>query len=150
MKSKIVGIFLLYISWLSCSIVWADDGTLWEDIVLCHEKAELNTLEKKVYGLEGYSKDSDFFFVPTTLTKAFGFEIAYVGLGGVDLFPGENITVKGKFKSVKKIVLPRFNRKFECDSSGCGSEIVNERQIAVYPHPTDKSMTIIQCLYLGN
>ena len=65
------------------------------------------------------------------------------------MVPGPNITVEGTFKEVKKSLLNKVDNTFKCGVGGCGAQITPTTQIMIYPHPTDKSLSIIQCGYFG-
>ncbi len=126
-----------------------DDSEALKNMVLCNYNYGLKEVVTKIDKEDGYKKDSRYFYTPKEAIKVFGYKIKYVGLSGVDMISGPNITLKGKFNKVKEKVLKMLDQKFECGPEICVAQMPENNQIMVHAHPTDKKLTIIQCAYIG-
>ena len=120
-----------------------------EMLVLCSDEASVMEVRQKIENKDGFKLAGGNFYQPTATTHAFGFEIAYVGLEGVDMVPGPNLTVRGRYKDVEKKVKSSHNGTFDCGPGGCDSQVDKYSHVMIYPHPADTELTIIQCGYFG-
>lgn len=120
-----------------------------ESLVRCDRGETYNKIVKKIKNEDGFVKSGEDFYKPVQTISAFGFIVSYVGLVGVDMIPGPNITVKGKYKYVKKKIKRIHKGIFQCGPGGCDSQIDEYLHLMVCPHPYDKKLTIIQCGYFG-
>jgi len=120
-----------------------------ENLVLCRQDSSVDALIQKMDKGDGFEKSGMNFYKPQKVIHAFGYEVAYIGLNGVDMVAGPNISVKGKYKDVEKSVKGIHKGEYNCGPGGCDLEIDKYNHLMIYPHPADKSMTIIQCGYLG-
>lgn len=127
----------------------SDASTGLEKLVLCSDEQVAKEAKEMVENGNGFKSTDGNFYEPVQKTQAFGFEVAYVGLAGVDMVPGPNITVRGKFGDVEKKVKDAHHGKFECGDGGCDSEVDKHWHVLIYPHPVDQELTIIQCGYFG-
>lgn len=118
-------------------------------MVTCNLNEENPQIATAIKDEKLFKPEGGNFYSPTSQISTFGFNVKYLGLLGVDMVPGPNIAVEGKFKEVKKTILNTINKKFECGPGGCGAEVSPNVQIMIYPHPGDKNLTFIQCGYFG-
>lgn len=120
-----------------------------EMLVLCSDQASVMELKKKIENGDGFKNAGGNFYQPVSTMQAFGFEVAYVGLSGVDMVPGPNLTVRGRYKDVEKTVKRAHSGTFDCGPGGCDSQVDKYLHVMIYPHPADTELTIIQCGYFG-
>jgi hypothetical protein len=120
-----------------------------EGLVLCKEDDSALALVQKIEKGDGFEKSGRDFRKPKTTINAFGYQVVYLGAKGVDMVPGANITVKGKYEDVAKAVKSVYKGKFRCDQEGCVSQVNQYNHVMVYAHPEDQKLTIIQCGYFG-
>ena len=120
-----------------------------EMLVLCSNQASAMEVKKKIENEDGFKNAGGNFYQPVSTMQAFGFEVAYVGLSGVDMAPGPNLTVRGRYKDVEKTVKRAHNGTFDCGPGGCDSQVDKYLHVMIYPHPADTELTIIQCGYFG-
>jgi hypothetical protein len=120
-----------------------------ESLVRCDRGETYNKIVKKIKNEDGFVKSVQDFYKPVQTISAFGFIVSSVGLVGVDMIPGPNITVKGKYKDVEKKIKRIHEGIFQCGPGGCDSQIDEYLHLMVCPHPDDEKLTIIQCGYFG-
>jgi hypothetical protein len=118
-------------------------------MVLCSDEPNVMATRQKIETSDGFESIGGNFYQPGSPMHAFGFEVAYIGLAGVDMVPGPNLTVRGKYDDVEKKVKSVHHGKFECGPGGCGSQVDKHLHVMIYPHPADAELTIIQCGYFG-
>ena len=131
------------------AITTAEQTSALEGLATCKQDDPVKLVVKEIREGKGFKSAGGNFYSPTNEIKAFGFNIKYIGLMGVDMVPGPNITLEGKFTAVKKSILTALKTEFECGSGGCAAEVEKNLQIMVYPHPTDNDLSIVQCGYFG-
>ncbi len=141
-------IFLLFVTTIS-SFSYANDSQILESLVSCERNYEIINFIKNIDSNSSFKSSGGNFYEQIKELKAFGHKILYLGLHGVDMVPGPNITINGDFNSTKNSIIKKINKKFECGPEGCGSAIGSSTQIMIYPHLTNKKLTIIQCGYFG-
>lgn len=120
-----------------------------EMLVLCSNEASVMEIKQKIENKDGFILAGGNFYQPVATTQAFGFNVAYVGLSGVDMVPGPNLTVKGRYEDVEKKVKDTHHGTFNCGPGGCDSQVDKYLHVMIYPHPADTELTIIQCGYFG-
>ena len=85
------------------------------------------------------------FYTPNLPMEAFNHKIKYIGLNGVDMRVGPNVTVEGKQEEVVSAISKIKNIAFKCTETGCHYKKYDNKYILIYPHRTNDQLTTIQC-----
>lgn len=141
--------FAICVFFFYSTVCLAESSKSLEDLVLCQQNDEVIELAQQIQKGDDFEKSGTYFYKPRKPVKAFGYDVVYIGLAGVDMIPGPNISVKGKYSDVEKSVKKIHKGSFECGPEGCDSQIDKYNHLMIYPHPADNNLTIIQCGYLG-
>ena len=75
-----------------------------ENIALCNFDEETKNVYLQIEKEEGFVKSGKNLYQPVKATIAFGYEVAFVGLVGVDGIPGPFIVVKGEQRDIIKSI----------------------------------------------
>lgn len=89
------------------------------------------------------------FYKPKSKIIIFGHELVYAGMLGVDLYPGPNVTLAGKAKSVKEAIEKSRKIKMEEVEGGYIADLKKDIKLLIFPHPNKSKQTIVIGAYLG-
>ena len=82
-------------------------------------------------------------------TMAFGHEVIYLGLLGIELVPGPNATLKGKSSEVADYIGKHHNIKFSENDGEYQAELRKHIVLCVAPHPSLEDTSMVIGAYLG-
>jgi hypothetical protein len=89
------------------------------------------------------------FYKPNQELRAFGHKVVYVGLLGIDLYPGPNVTVEGRAEEVRKAIEQAYSIKLKKVEGGFDAELQKNVHLLITPHPNNRKQTMVIGAYLG-
>lgn len=89
------------------------------------------------------------FFEARAELKAFGHKVTYVGIVGVDMCSGPNVTVEGSVATVCSAIEQAYGLKLTVGESGAACDLVKDVRLLIWTHPTKPDETIIVGAYFG-
>lgn len=125
---------------IEATILWSAqlDPVTWEPLEL--KKLLRN---RKRFGQEGN------FYKVKDGTKAFGHEVLYIGMLGIDLIPGPNVTLKGTPDEIAQYITQHNGIKLLKVGDEFRADLKKDIVLLVGPHPSRKDASIVIGAYLG-
>lgn len=120
-----------------------------ETLVLGQQDFENCDIVRSIKNCDGFVKEGEFFHKPAKPVSAFGCEVVYVGIYGVELLPGPNITAKGKPARIAAAIKKGYGITLKEEGGAWGTELGEHLTLVVYPHPSQSDLTIVHCAYGG-
>jgi len=97
----------------------------------------------------GCSPRRGYFYKPNQELQAFGHKVVYVGLLGIDLYPGPNVTLEGRAEEVRKAIEKAYSIKLKKVEGGFAAELQKNVHLLIVPHPNNRKQTMVIGAYLG-
>lgn len=119
-----------------------------EDLVLAKSKLKRDELSAIFNNKSKYTKKGHY-YEPKQVEYAFGYEIKYIGLDGLDVVPGPNLTLVGSTSDIAKTISSSTDLKFENQGNNYAHKLGKYAAIGVFQHPTKSDLAIIQFGYFG-
>ena len=89
------------------------------------------------------------FYKPNQELRAFGHKVAYVGLLGIELYPGPNVTLEGRVDAVRAAIEKAYSIKLKKVEGGFAAELQKDVHLLITQHPTNRKQTMVIGAYLG-
>ncbi len=89
------------------------------------------------------------FYKPNEEIRAFGHKVAYVGLLGIELYPGPNVTLEGRVEAVRAAIEKAYSIKLKKVEGGFDAELQKDVHLLITQHPTNRKQTMVIGAYLG-
>jgi len=82
-------------------------------------------------------------------TTAFGHQVLFVGLLGIDLIPGPNVTLQGTPDEIADFINQHHGIKLLKSGDEYRCDLKKDIVLFVGPHPSKKNQTMVIGAYLG-
>lgn len=99
--------------------------------------------------------EKGFFYQAQRSMQAYGLPLRYVGLAGVDLLPGPNVTVHSVRATVVQRLQARGGAAYTCKAEGCARVVAeaDHQQSLVYAlngsDGAEPGLVVVHCAYTG-
>jgi len=125
-----------------------DVGSMLEEMVLAKDTVQRDEIDAVLNNAKKYTKQGNF-YAPKAPVRAFGHEVKYIGLMGIDLRVGPNLTLEANPTDVAETINTRWKTGLAGDDESFEYELRENLVLVVHQHPTEADWTIVHCVYTG-
>jgi hypothetical protein len=157
MKLKILQLLIFFglagCQWEQNQSLPIDDSNVIESTILWNAEIDPVTWEplllKKKLRDQGRFKQEGNFYKAKVPIHAFGHEVLYIGLVGLDLIPGPNVMLKGTPDEIAKYITDHNGIKLIKKGDEYQAELKKDILLCVGAHPSKKGATLVIGAYFG-
>jgi hypothetical protein len=128
------------------------EGTLVEQAILWEAKLDETwtpvELSKLLEDPELFDKEGNFYRAKAPLA-VFGHPAVYVGMLGIEMIPGPNVTLRGSPKEIAGNITAQYGLTFSREDDAYVCNYKENVQVVVLPHPDKRDQTIVIGAYTG-
>jgi hypothetical protein len=125
---------------IESTILWKAeiDPVTWEPLLL-----------KKMLRDQGRFQQEGNFYKAIKPINAFGHEVLYVGMVGLDLIPGPNVMLKGAPEDIAKYITEHHGIKLIKKNAEYQAELKKDIVLCIGAHPSMEGATLVIGAYFG-
>ena len=120
---------------------------LWDALIdeVTWEPIELKELLKET---ETFTRNGYFYTVNRKL-QVFGHQALYIGIHGIDLLPGPNVTVAGNPRAVADYIEKKYSLSFKRNRGEYSVDLREHIKLLILPHPERRNTSMVIGAYFG-
>lgn len=149
----ICSLFIL-VSFAGAEVNKKSETEIIESTILWESKLDKETwepieLQKLISKNSYYKKEGNFYKIENKKVMAFGHEVIYLGLLGIELIPGPNAVLKGTPKEIADYIEKKRGLKFVSNKGEYMCDLKKHIKLVIGKHPSMKNASLIIGAYLG-